>query len=73
MVECRAVNMLIPAIALDHFFGGYIGKFNLARRLLERGIDVRIVTVDPVARYRPTGGSGSRASPDWTASSTASR
>lgn len=42
------VNLLIPTIDLAHLFGGYIGKFNLARRLAERGNRVRIVTVDPV-------------------------
>lgn len=42
------VNVLIPTIDLDHFFGGYIGKFNLARRLADRGLRVRLVTVDPV-------------------------
>jgi glycosyltransferase involved in cell wall biosynthesis len=42
------VNILIPTIDLAHFFGGYIAKFNLAGRLLERGKRVRIVTVDPV-------------------------
>ena len=42
------VNLLIPTIDLAHFFGGYIGKFNLVRRLAERGLHVRIVTVDPV-------------------------
>jgi glycosyltransferase involved in cell wall biosynthesis len=42
------VNLLIPTVDLEHFFGGYIGKFNLARRLAERGVPVRIVTVDPV-------------------------
>src|SRR3954471_3459346 len=41
-------NLLIPSIDLQHFFGGYIGKFNLARRLAARGERVRIVTVDPV-------------------------
>jgi hypothetical protein len=44
----RRVNLLIPSIDLQHFFGGYIGKFNLARRLAARGERVRIVTVDPV-------------------------
>jgi glycosyltransferase involved in cell wall biosynthesis len=44
----RRVNILIPTIDLDHFFGGYIAKLNLARRLAERGERVRIVTVDPV-------------------------
>jgi glycosyltransferase involved in cell wall biosynthesis len=42
------VNILIPTIDLAHFFGGYIGKFNLAARLAERGRRVRMVTVDPV-------------------------
>jgi glycosyltransferase involved in cell wall biosynthesis len=44
----RRINVLIPTIDLDHLFGGYIGKLNLARRLAERGARVRIVTVDPV-------------------------
>src|SRR5205085_8358164 len=42
------VNVLVPTIDLEHFFGGYIAKFNLARRLQERGVRTRIVTVDPV-------------------------
>jgi glycosyltransferase involved in cell wall biosynthesis len=42
------VNLLIPTIDLEHFFGGYIAKLNLARRLAEHGLRVRIVTVDPV-------------------------
>lgn len=44
----RRVNILIPTIDLEHFFGGYIAKLNLARRLAERGARVRLVTVDPV-------------------------
>jgi glycosyltransferase involved in cell wall biosynthesis len=44
----RRINLLIPTIDLDHFFGGYITKLNLARRLADRGARVRIVTVDPV-------------------------
>ncbi|MFL5822905.1 MAG: glycosyltransferase [Solirubrobacteraceae bacterium] len=44
----QRVNILIPTIDLEHFFGGYIAKFNLARRLAERGIRVRLLTVDPV-------------------------
>ncbi len=47
------VNLLLPAIDLDHLFGGYIGKFNLARRLAERGHRVRLVTVDPGAPLPP--------------------
>ncbi|MBV8431405.1 MAG: glycosyltransferase, partial [Solirubrobacterales bacterium] len=45
----RRVNILIPTIDLAHLFGGYIAKLNLARRLAERGLAVRLVTVDPVA------------------------
>ena len=43
----RRVNLLVPTIELRHLFGGYIAKFNLARRLAERGHRVRIVAVDP--------------------------
>jgi hypothetical protein len=50
----RRVNILIPTIDLDHFFGGYIGKLNLARRLAERGARVRVVTVDPVGALPPS-------------------
>jgi WsaF, C-terminal domain/WsaF, N-terminal domain/Glycosyl transferase family 2 len=42
------VNILIPTVDLEHFFGGYITKLNLARRLADRGARVRIVTVDEV-------------------------
>jgi hypothetical protein len=42
------VNVLVPAVDLDHFFGAQICSFNLARRLSERGLDVRIVAIDPV-------------------------
>ncbi len=48
----RRINLLIPTIDLEHFFGGYIAKFSLARRLAERGWRVRIVTVDPVGPLR---------------------
>jgi hypothetical protein len=47
------VNILIPTIDLAHFFGGYIAKLNLARRLAERGARVRLVTVDPVGPLPP--------------------
>jgi glycosyltransferase involved in cell wall biosynthesis len=43
------VNVLLPTIDLRHFFGGYLAKLNLARRLAERGRRVRVVTVDPAA------------------------
>ncbi len=45
--EPPRINLLIPSIDLDHLFAGYIAKYNLARRLAERGNRVRIVTVDP--------------------------
>jgi glycosyltransferase involved in cell wall biosynthesis len=44
----QRVNLLIPTIDLEHFFGGYIAKFNLASALAERGLRVRLLTVDPV-------------------------
>jgi Glycosyl transferase family 2 len=47
------INILIPTIDLAHFFGGYIAKLNLARRLAERGARVRVVTVDPVGPLPP--------------------
>jgi glycosyltransferase involved in cell wall biosynthesis len=47
------VNVLIPTIDLQHFFGGYIGKLNLAARLADRGLRVRLVTVDPVGPLPP--------------------
>ncbi len=47
-VAPRRINILIPTIDLEHFFGGYIAKFNLAKRIAQRGARVRIVTVDPV-------------------------
>ena len=40
------INLLIPQVDLKHFFGGYITKLNLARRLAEAGFKVRIVIVD---------------------------
>jgi hypothetical protein len=44
----QRINLLIPTMDLQHFFGGYIAKFNLARRLAGRGLRVRLITVDPV-------------------------
>ena len=44
--EPERVNLLVPTIDLAHLFGGYIAKFNLARRLARSGMRVRIVTVD---------------------------
>jgi glycosyltransferase involved in cell wall biosynthesis len=48
------VNVLIPTVDLDHLFGGYIAKLNLARRLAESGLRVRIVTVDRVRPLPPS-------------------
>jgi glycosyltransferase involved in cell wall biosynthesis len=48
--EPERVNVLIPTIDLKHLFGGYIAKFNLARRLAESGHRVRIVAIDPTPR-----------------------
>jgi glycosyltransferase involved in cell wall biosynthesis len=42
------INILIPTVDLQHFFGGYIAKFNLAAALARRGHRVRVLTVDPV-------------------------
>jgi hypothetical protein len=50
----RRINLLIPTIDLEHFFGGYIAKLNLAARLAQRGERVRIVTVDPVGPLPPS-------------------
>ncbi|MGI9184454.1 MAG: glycosyltransferase [Solirubrobacteraceae bacterium] len=47
------VNLLLPTIDLPHLFGGYIAKFNLARKLVEAGLRVRLVTVDPVGPLAP--------------------
>jgi hypothetical protein len=47
------INLLIPTIDLQHLFGGYIAKFNLARRLALRGARVRLVTVEPVDEQPP--------------------
>lgn len=44
--EPPRVNLLIPTIDFTYFFGGYIAKLNLARKLAEAGLLVRIVIVD---------------------------
>ncbi len=43
----RRINLLIPEIDVRTFFGGYIAKFNLARRLVDLGFQVRFVIIDP--------------------------
>lgn len=51
--EPERVNLLIPSIDLKHLFGGYIGKFNLARKLAQSGRRVRIVTVNRTPPLAP--------------------
>jgi hypothetical protein len=45
-VEPWRVNLLVPTIDLDYVFGGYLAKFNLALRLAESGLRVRILVTD---------------------------
>lgn len=40
------INMVIPTIDFNYFFGGYIGKFNFAKQLSAHGYDVRVIIVD---------------------------
>jgi len=42
----QRVNLLIPEINYNSFYGGYMAKFNLAARLAARGYRVRLVVVD---------------------------
>lgn len=44
--EPARVNLLIPEIGFTYLFGGYIAKFNLAKKLVEEGRLVRIILVD---------------------------
>ncbi len=44
--EPQRFNLFIPEIDFGSFFGGYIAKFNFARKLVENGNRVRIITVD---------------------------
>lgn len=46
------INLLIPEIDFKSFYGGYMAKFNLAAKLVERGYRVRLVVVDPCV-YAP--------------------
>lgn len=45
--EPRRVNLLAPAMDFAHLFAGYLGKLNLALRLVDAGHRVRLVIVDP--------------------------
>jgi glycosyltransferase involved in cell wall biosynthesis len=44
--EPERINLVIPEINFAHFFGGYIGKFQLALKLARRGARVRLLLVD---------------------------
>jgi len=44
--EPLRINILIPEIDFRSFYGGYIAKFNFARKLVENGNRVRFITVD---------------------------
>jgi hypothetical protein len=44
--EPRRINLLIPEIDFRSFYGGYIAKFNLVRRLVDAGHRLRVVMVD---------------------------
>lgn len=44
--EPQRFNILIPEIDFRTFYGGYIAKFNFARKLVENGNRVRFITVD---------------------------
>jgi glycosyltransferase involved in cell wall biosynthesis len=42
----QRVNLLVPTIDLEHLRGGCSAKLNLARRLADRGLRLRLVAVD---------------------------
>jgi len=42
----KRVNLIIPEINFRTFFGGYIGKFNLIKKLVEAGCTSRVIIVD---------------------------
>lgn len=44
--QIERINMVIPTIDFKYFFGGYIGKFNLAQKLAKSGYSVRLVIID---------------------------
>ncbi|MFZ0488439.1 MAG: hypothetical protein WAL83_15700, partial [Arenicellales bacterium] len=45
----KRVNLLLPEINFNSFYGGYMAKFNLAGKLAGAGYRVRMVVVDPCA------------------------
>ncbi|MEK6252707.1 MAG: glycosyltransferase [Actinomycetota bacterium] len=50
----RRVNILIPTVDLERFSGRSIATFNLARKLTEAGLRVRVVAVDEPFYLPPT-------------------
>lgn len=44
------INLLLPEINFRSFYGGYMAKFHLARKLVEAGWRVRMVIVDPAVQ-----------------------
>ncbi len=54
----QRVNLLVPTIDLEHHLGGEAATLNLARRLADRGLRVRLVAVDhaplPPSSWRRT-------------------
>jgi len=44
------VNLLLPEINFRSFYGGYMAKFHLARKLVASGRRVRMVIVDPAVQ-----------------------
>ncbi len=44
------INFLIPEISFGSFYGGYIAKFQLAKKLAVAGFKVRMITVDRCQR-----------------------
>lgn len=44
--EKKRINILIPTIDFNYFFGGYIAKFNFAKKISLLGGNARIIIVD---------------------------
>lgn len=51
--EPRRVNFLFSRIDPRHAFAGFVGTFNLARRLADRGYAIRVLPVEPSPRFLP--------------------
>lgn len=50
--EVERINLIISIIDFRYFFGGYIGVFNLAKKLYAEGLKVRLIVVDE-CKYEP--------------------